>query len=119
MVVLLRAGRLVNWFVRPVIGKVSCFARRLDVRGLRPPSASDVQAPLVVQAGEVVPEVAVEGGDGCGPAQPAVGTVVIVEVHEAVVGEGSLVSVRQSRIWAHSSRRMRWKRSTFPLVWGR
>jgi hypothetical protein len=43
-----------------------------------------------VEAGDVVPEVAVEGGDGCGPAERAVGTVVIVEVHEPVVGVGAL-----------------------------
>src|SRR3954452_21338574 len=45
---------------------------------------------LVVEAGEVVPEEAVEGVGWSGPVECAVGTVLIVEVDEPVVGGGAL-----------------------------
>ncbi len=49
---------------------------------------------LVVLFGEVVPD---DAGGG-GPSECSVGSVVIVEVDESVVGVGSLVSEAQGRM---------------------
>jgi len=51
----------------------------------------ELARPLGVLGGEVVPVEAGEDGDGCVPSESAVGTMVIVEVHESVVGDSSFL----------------------------
>ena len=78
-----RAGRVLRWPATIGCGHRGCPQEPLclgEVAGVW----------LVVVRGEVVLGESGEGVDGCGPVECAVGSVVIVEVDEAVVGGSAL-----------------------------
>jgi len=79
-----------RWIVRPFRW---LDRRSLPIVALLAVVAALVAAGLAARGGELAVlrgEVVPEGGDGCGPSEGAVGSVVIVEVDEPGIGPVAL-----------------------------